>query len=208
MIRTIDEVTLPNEYDNNLSDFVKYFEEYYSKVPASKERRENRRDAAEELRDVIIIFLLLLRLQIENGAFNYDYLLNTFRNDFERAVGKFVTIDEYMSTYIKNETQMILDNTLNNLDNPGYYLSEDRATIDAANEGSIVINYAELQKAIDEGKTKKKWKTSLDNKVRPTHAEVEGKTIPIEDYFIVGGCAMMMPHDPECENMKEVANCR
>jgi len=45
----------------------------------------------------------------------------------------------------------------------------------------------------DAGFTRKRWVTRHDAKVRETHREVEGDTIPLEEAFYVGGYPLMYP---------------
>jgi uncharacterized protein with gpF-like domain len=54
----------------------------------------------------------------------------------------------------------------------------------------------------------KTWCTVGDNRVRETHEEVDGETIPIEEPFVVGGVEMMMPRDPEVDAPEETDGCR
>lgn len=45
----------------------------------------------------------------------------------------------------------------------------------------------------DQGFTRKRWVTRHDAKVRATHVEVEGDTVPLDEHFIVGGHPLMYP---------------
>lgn len=45
----------------------------------------------------------------------------------------------------------------------------------------------------DQGFTRKRWVTRHDAKVRETHVEAEGQTVPLEEAFIVGGYPLMYP---------------
>lgn len=45
----------------------------------------------------------------------------------------------------------------------------------------------------DQGFTRKRWVTRHDAKVRATHVEVEGDTVPLDEHFIVGGYPLMYP---------------
>ena len=52
------------------------------------------------------------------------------------------------------------------------------------------------------------WRTVGDKAVRDTHRAVDGKTVPIDSPFIVGGIEMMVPRDPEVDAPEETAGCR
>lgn len=45
----------------------------------------------------------------------------------------------------------------------------------------------------DQGFTRKRWVTRHDAKVRETHVEAEGQTVPIDQHFTVGGHPLMYP---------------
>ena len=87
------------------------------------------------------------------------------------------------------------------------WLGRERANLIALNEANWIMNAREYQDAINGGKTKKTWHTALDERVRLDHMAVEGVTIPIEDYFIVGGYPMRQPLD-ENAPIEQTANCR
>jgi SPP1 gp7 family putative phage head morphogenesis protein len=53
----------------------------------------------------------------------------------------------------------------------------------------------------------KEWGATEDSRVRATHAAMNGKTIEIDDFFIVGGSNLKYPGDPNGE-AREVINCR
>lgn len=64
---------------------------------------------------------------------------------------------------------------------------------------------AKLCKAIPG--SSKTWWTANDDRVRPDHAALHGKTIPCDQYFLVGGFKAWGPGDPGLP-AKEVINCR
>lgn len=81
----------------------------------------------------------------------------------------------------------------------------------AASEASISVNSALNEAAavaVRQGATvEKTWRTRNDDKVRHTHRQVEGQTVPFGAPFWVGGVPMMHPGDPTAP-VAEVANCR
>lgn len=54
---------------------------------------------------------------------------------------------------------------------------------------------------------KKQWVATLDNRSRDTHLAMNGKTVPIDEDFIVGGRPMGYPSDPR-GGASNVINCR
>ena len=76
-------------------------------------------------------------------------------------------------------------------------------------EINTVCALALMAGALKKGYTRKRWKTFGDEKVRKTHNEVNGETIPIQQPFIVGGYRMMFPGDTSFgAPAQEVVNCR
>lgn len=53
----------------------------------------------------------------------------------------------------------------------------------------------------------KTWLSSRDGKVRDTHAEADGQTVPVDQSYSVGGEPLMYPGDPS-GSAAEVMNCR
>lgn len=80
----------------------------------------------------------------------------------------------------------------------------------ARTEAAIAINSArdwEARQAAYAGATvTKTWRTRRDHRVRPTHKDAEGQTVPLDAPFIVGGWPMMYPADPAAP-ASEVVNC-
>lgn len=92
------------------------------------------------------------------------------------------------------------------LDNVKRWLSSNRANLIALNEANWKWNNEEFFDALDENKTKI-WHTALDERVRETHAKLEGVEIPINEDFNVGGYPAKMPLDWRLP-VHETANCR
>ena len=76
-------------------------------------------------------------------------------------------------------------------------------------EINSVGNLALLLAASNEGKRRKRWKTFGDSKVRPSHRNAGGQTVPIDQPFIIGGYRMMFPGDSSLgAPASEIVNCR
>lgn len=205
----IDELNNLIPYDNKISDIDKWIDEFYEVMPISDDRKERRKSIAKQLREAMLFLFALMYTMAENNSWNYDIALSAFRAEFRNVIVNYVKIDLFMENYIQEFTQKYLDVTIEHLskDDASFFVSDDRATIGGANESNSIIGYEELEEAIEDGSTMKRWRTQRDNRVRHTHREMEGKTIPIDDYFIVGGSALLYPGDPEGEE-KEIAGCR
>jgi uncharacterized protein with gpF-like domain len=84
----------------------------------------------------------------------------------------------------------------------------------AENESNTLLNSKEFIEAKEDGKTHKIWMVYPDNRVRPTHIDVNGAKIPIDSYFYVGDAMMLYPKDVTSElstgadHPEETVNCR
>ena len=115
----------------------------------------------------------------------------------------------YLPQYIEKLSQEVVEATINNI-NDSYYLSNDRAKYIAENEANTVQNGVDFGTAVAKGKTQKTWHTMEDRHVRPTHADVDNVTIPINEPFHVGSSLMMYPKDADTfgASPEEYVNCR
>ena len=68
-------------------------------------------------------------------------------------------------------------------------------------------NLASLEVYHQAGYAEKKWISSRDTKVRPTHQAAEGQTVPIEGSFAVGAGRLQFPGD-HSGPIEEWINCR
>ena len=136
----------------------------------------------------------------------------------DRVLGIDLGADDYIKAHIDEVVDQIIDTTEKNdaeitqdesIGIQSYWLSKDRAMLISENEANSIENYVEYREAKARGLTRKRWLTELDNKVRDTHAEIEGKTVDIDGYFIVGSSLMRFPHDySENPDPAEIINCR
>lgn len=192
-------------------------EKYFSKMAISKEQKEERVETANDLMDVLLFFFALLAIEMESVNPNYDMVYRKFKKRFRDVVADHSRMDDYQNNYVDEYTLQQYDTTKRHMEaagvgsdgrtDAGWWTSADRAMAIGENEANSILNYSELQKAIDEGYTTKTWVTERDNRVRKTHKEVDGVTIPIKEYFIVGNGVMLAPHD-EYNNPDECVNCR
>lgn len=191
-------------------------EKYFSKMAISKEQKEERVETANDLMDVLLFFFALLAIEMQEVQPDYDMVYRKFKTRFRNVVADHSRMDDYQNNYVDEYTLQQYELTRRHMEaagvgsgntDAGWWTSADRAMAIGENEANSILNYSELQKAIDEGYTTKTWVTERDNRVRKTHKEVDGVTIPIKEYFIVGNGVMLAPHD-EYNNPDECVNCR
>lgn len=77
----------------------------------------------------------------------------------------------------------------------------------ARTASTTLYNEAMSAQLTEDGFTHKLWVTYHDDRVRESHAQVDGTSIPIEQPFIVGGSAMAQPGDTTAP-IGEWINCR
>jgi HK97 family phage portal protein len=87
-------------------------------------------------------------------------------------------------------------------------LQEYRAVRIAATESVGLQNYSIIQAAKQSGVVEEKvWISSRDSRVRDTHKEADGQTVPLTAKFSVGGIEMDHPADYK-SSVAEAVNCR
>jgi len=209
MVSNIDEI---NQYDRIYTDseLDKILTEYFEIMDIDEEQKEKRKDLAKEFRNAMLFLFALAYIAYENEYFSYDYLLMQFRSQFANVLITYGRMDSYTENYFQKVTEELVLVTVEhfNPDAKDYWTSDERAILVGENEANSVLNYSELQDAIDAGYEFKTWKTERDNKVRQSHKQKEGVTIPIDEYFQFDDCEMLMPHDSENGSPEQLVNCR
>lgn len=69
------------------------------------------------------------------------------------------------------------------------------------------LNEAAKEAGEDQPINSKTWLSSQDGRVRPTHQDADGQTVPIDQPYSVGGFDLQYPGDPDGPD-EEVINCR
>lgn len=134
-------------------------------------------------------------------------ILNTSRKitDKTKSLIRQIFIDAYPKGLGINDIIKQLQNT---------ELSRARARLIARTESVTAANAGAYIVAKETGlKVNKIWIATKDNRTRHDHAEVDGQTIPRDEYFIVGQSTMLIPgartqKDGSAVPPEEVCNCR
>lgn len=142
-----------------------------------------------------------------NQIQDIDYYISMIIRRYEDNVEDSVGLNTVLVAYIADIAQSIVNTTFSEMGTERA-LSEDRAFDIAVNESNTIIGNDEYEQAIKSGKTKKQWITEKDSKVRDTHAMVDDTVVPIQEYFSVGDCVMLYPHDGINGAPEEIVNCR
>lgn len=191
------------------------YEEYFSVMNLDVRALKRRIAMAKELEEAF--FLLFLAWFYESDEEEAE---DKFRNDYLDIVEKYddVGLEDEFVEYIVLLAALLRDSTKRGMEEADtkdpskmdeYYASFDRATFVAANEANTALNKIEYAEAKRDGKKTKTWHTERDLRVRPTHVPLDGKTIPIDEYFDVGKSKMLYPKQVGIDiDANEVVNCR
>ena len=203
------------EIEEKAFDYKEFINDYFKPMDISEKQREERRKLANEMFNVFLFLFSLVEVSQNYNYLNVEYLVTQFELQYAPLVMSYSRNDEYISGYVDKVSKDIVNTTVDNVRKPKdssenkFATSDKRAALLSVNEANSVENYEELQEAIENGYTKKSWCTMLDRKVRDTHRVLEGKTIPIDEYFEVGDDLLLFPRDEEnCENIENIAGCR
>lgn len=196
-----------DELNSQEFDAVEYINNYFEPMRISEERKEERRDAAKDFREILLFILALIMMEYDRDVLDWYYIRDQLRKELEEAALEYAKNTEMLQNYLTSKAYNFIEITQNqDLDDP-YWTSDERATYEAVNEANDVIAISERQRAEERGAVKKKWRTENDFRVRLTHRLVEGTTIALDALFSVGKDKMRFPHDWYYSE-KESYNCR
>lgn len=205
----IDELNILGGNTENIPDGFDYHDfinHYFDPMQISERQKKERIEAAEEIFDAVLLFLIWCENAPERVQ--EEVTIRSFENMYKEVIFQYSEPDEYLDSYVPLFISTLIRTTLDHMGEE-YFTSVERAANVAANESNLVIGNKEFQDAKILGFTKKQWKTELDDRVRPTHQELEGVTIPIDTPFLVGDSLMMYPKDQSLgAEPQEIVNCR
>lgn len=213
------------------------FEKYFGEMGLTEEQTEERISLAEDLeKDMLYFFYLMIAQSQYETELDVNEEMNArFRETIGNHMEISDRLDDHITELVDDiekvtalhlATLIVLTDEVNRdiaseseeqskeaedrekkLESEQYWLSDDRARFIAEEESNTAFNDSDFEDAIEAGYTMKTWNTMLDRYVRKTHRPMEGKTIPIDDYFIVGNSMMLYPRDPDGDP-EEVISCR
>lgn len=182
---------------------------YFSNMEISNEEKEKRISLAEKLEDnFLYVLILLFTMQQYSESVDWERARVEFESGYLEAISDVITVDEYMESYVKRFSYDVINSTKAHESEPWYY-SRDRAVFQSENESNSSWEHQNYSDAVKSGKKRKQWVTMRDKKVRETHAEVDGKTIGIDDIFLVGNSMFRYARDNYFSpDSKDVVSCR
>ena len=204
------------------------YEEYFGIMDLSEKQLKARIDFAERLEEEIMTIFSLFDVLSDFSYADDTLIKNQLKQaylDVSMSVG--VVIDDnvdwlgllfamnfvdatrrHVERLKGNQVPDATENETMDKPSDAWFLSEDRAKYNAENEANTVLNYSDFQAAKNNYKFKT-WITENDSRVRASHIPLEGETIPINEYFVVGDSLMRFPKDLEFSpSPEEIVNCR
>ena len=201
---------MEHEFDelNNPKSRAIPYEQYFGEMELTEEQKEERIKASKRIEDMMLFLFSLLPVMKEYSYENLEFVVSQVKNQYSDILSVSMEMDEYLNGYVNDFSVQIVETTQNHMDDE-WYLSDDRAIFVAENEANTTFNYLEYKRAVKSGKTKKRWLTMRDRHVRHTHQLVDGKSIGINDVFLVGDSEMFYPKDTTFgASAREIVNCR
>lgn len=204
MIAKFDEIE--NMYTSKVEPIS--FEKYFNEMELTDEQKEDRIEFAISLFAIFATVFELANGYKQGGEeIDVEFLTAYATNRYNDRVDDIFSDDTgHIKAYVNLIVADIITTTVSKIDT-AYFISEDRAVAISENESNTIYNYIDLQNAIKQGKTRKKWVTMRDKRVRHTHILVDDTTIGINEEFTVGGYKCLCPKDVTLP-AKEVVHCR
>lgn len=201
----IDQLNSPTEQvvDNrNIIPIEEYFDDMY----LTESEKEERKDLAKNLYVILSAILTIIKAnEVLKNPHDTEYYKDYITSNLEIVFDNVFGPGSYRSL-IENFANEFVDSTMRHIDTP-YFTSDDRAIVNAENQSNSIYNRRQYDNAVRDGKTKKKWVTMHDKRVRKAHEEADGQEIDINKPFEVGGEELDFPCDP-LAGAKNTVNCR
>lgn len=170
------------------------YETYFGDMELDEAEKKKRISLAERLEDEFAFALIFLFTMQQYNLVNWDKVRMRIDSGYRTAIMGFVELDDYMDEYIRQFSYDVIDSTQRN-EAEAYYYSIDRAKFMAEEQSNSAMEHQNYATAIKSRKSKKKWLTMRDKRVRRTHREVDRKTIGINDLFLIGNSIFRYPRD-------------
>lgn len=181
------------------------YEQYFGEMDLPEEEKKKRIELAKKIEIVFLYYFTIFgdEEQADYKNMIYEKIIE-IANEYTAQKQTSAAIAEYARGLAEEVTRA----TERNIEDE-YYISSDRARFIAENEANYIANYNLQVQAVKSGKTRKRWITKSDNKVRHTHVEVNNTEVGIFEPFNVGVSRLMFPKDKSLNaDDGEIVNCR
>ena len=193
-------------YDEKHDPISMDYDEFFGEMHLTSTQKQKRKKTAEKMQEIMEWLLAIVYYYMSGGVYDYMDAIAEAEQSYKDLVRDTGVSDSFVNNHISMTVTSVVSTMEKNPDNI-YNFTNDRARMIAENEANSIWNDAEFEEALRSGKKYKTWHAIIDKRTRDTHKEVNGKTIPITEYFIVGNSLMLFPRDSNAED-EEVVNCR
>lgn len=207
------ELSAIDELNKPISEEIDFYAEYFGVMDLPDEEIEERIELANKFETIFNFILALILADSKNEEIQEKYYYtNILYTRYINVVstyynGKYID-DEYVRLIIEKHIDSIIEETLINI-HTEYYTSVTRSMNISANESNSIADYNQFVSMVEQGYTKKVWKTTIDGKERKEHKDANGQTLNIQEPFKVGGELLMFPHDESLgASEKNLIHCR
>lgn len=211
--------------------------QYFDEMNILKDDKLRRINTAKEFINALVDFFTAQFMNLLSGIFLYEKSSSDYENELMDLY--FAMASEYQyetevrekayrfAKYIQEATERAVANANGNDDykmsrmTGGIMKEEDvpksvkrmfsdvRATEIALNETNWIYNWINHQNLVDKKQNTHTWVSMRDERVRVSHWEADGQTVPINEPFIINGYKMMFPLDDSMgAPIDEIINCR
>lgn len=211
--------------------------EYFDEMNILKDDKLRREKTAKEFINALVDFFAAQFLNLISGIFLYEKTSADYENELMDLYLAMMPEYQYetevrekayrFSKYIQEATERAVANANGNDDykmsrmtggmmkeedvpkSVKRMFSEGRATEIALNETNWIYNWINHQNLVDKKQNTHTWVSMRDERVRVSHWEADGQTVPINEPFIINGYKMMFPLDDSMgAPIDEIINCR
>lgn len=207
------ELSAIDELNKPISEEIDFYAEYFGVMDLPDEEIEERIELANKFETIFNFILALILADSKNEEIQEKYYYtNILYTRYTNVVstyynGKYID-DEYVRLITEKHIDSIIEETLINI-HTEYYTSITRSMNISANESNSIADYNQFVSMIEQGYSKKVWKTTLDGKERKIHKDANNQIVDIQKPFKVGGELLMFPHDESLgASEKNLIHCR
>lgn len=181
------------------------YEQYFGEMDLPEDEKEKRIELAKKIEIVFLYYFTVFGDEERTDCEDMIYeKIVEIANEYTAQKQTPAAIAEYARGLAEEVTSATKRNAEDE-----YYISGDRARFIAENEANYIANYNLQVQAVKNGKTRKRWITKSDNKVRHTHVAVNNAETGIFEPFDVGESRLMFPKDKSLNaDDGEIVNCR
>lgn len=184
------------------------FDVFFGEIEGLTEKEKKERIELAEKFEILLLYFFVVFL---DEAITMDYEQMVYEKYVEIA-DEFLNLKQpsaYIDEYARQYAYDLVRATKEH-EGDIYYVSKDRAVLNAEEQAFAVGEYRDNVRAIKSGKKRKSWLSMRDSVVRKTHIHADGQTVGIFEPFKVGNSLMMFPRDKVTHNAedKEIIGCR